>query len=74
MVEQCTDGLSRGNCAEGVMAGQSMVVHVPLNLSCLDRQPKLRDNWISSFVCPRINQQKIEFLSLQNSGLIEVII
>ena len=62
MIAQGTDGLSRGDSAEGVMKGDDMLMHIPLHLSCLDRQPLLRE-WISSFVTPGKGQSKIEFLS-----------
>jgi hypothetical protein len=48
MISQGTDGLSRGDFAEGVMVGQSMLQHVPLRLSALDRQPGLLQ-WIASW-------------------------
>ena len=41
MIEQGTDGLSRGNMFEGVMQGKSMLEFVPLHLSALDRSEKL---------------------------------
>ena len=46
MIEQGTDGLSRGDMYEGVMAGGLMLTHVPLHLSALGRSPKLGE-WIS---------------------------
>jgi hypothetical protein len=48
MTSQGTDGLSRGDFAEGVMVGQSMLQHAPLRLSALDRQPGLLQ-WIASW-------------------------
>ena len=63
MIEQGTDGLSRGDSSEGVMKGQAMLLHVPLHLSCMERQPTLK-NWILSFVSPGSNQQSVEFLEL----------
>jgi hypothetical protein len=48
MISQCTDGLSRGCFSEGVMQGDSMLRHVPLHLSPLERQPSLL-HWIRSW-------------------------
>lgn len=49
MIEQGTDGLSRGNLNEGVMTGASMLSFVPLNKGALDRRPELLD-WIAEWV------------------------
>ena len=49
MIAQGTDGLSRGDLTEGVMAGDSMLSHVPLRFSALDRQPQLV-HWLRSWV------------------------
>jgi hypothetical protein len=49
MIRQGTDGLSRGDLTEGVMAGESMLDHVPLNESVLSRQPDLRA-WVLSWL------------------------
>jgi hypothetical protein len=49
MISQGTDGLSRGDFTEGVMAGQTMLQHVPLRLNALERQPGLL-RWIASWV------------------------
>ena len=48
MIEQGTDGLSRGNLTEGVMTGKAMRWFVPLDLSVLDRVPKVLD-WVRSW-------------------------
>ena len=48
MITQGSDGLSRGNMAEGVMQGTPMGDFVPLHLSALERHPKLKD-WIKSW-------------------------
>ena len=48
MISQGTDGLSRGDMYEGVMRGESMLAHVPLHLSAVDRQPDLLA-WIESW-------------------------
>ena len=61
MIEQGTDGLSRGDMYEGVMAGDSMLTHVPLHLSALERSSKL-ENWISSWALTG-SDQKLEVLS-----------
>jgi hypothetical protein len=43
MIEQDTDGLYRGDLSNGVMAGDSMLFHVPLNTGAFSRSPALRD-------------------------------
>jgi hypothetical protein len=48
MIDQGTDGLSRGDMYEGVMAGESMLLHVPLHLSAIERNPLLVE-WIKSW-------------------------
>ena len=42
MIEQGTDGLSRGDLSEGVMRGQRMLGFVPLHLTVIERSPKLK--------------------------------
>jgi len=49
MIDQGTDGLSRGDLTEGVMTGESMLSHVPLRFTALDRQPLLV-RWVQSWV------------------------
>lgn len=50
MIEQGTDGLSRGNLTEGVMQGtRSMMDFVPLHRSAFERSPALFE-WIESWV------------------------
>jgi hypothetical protein len=54
MIAQGTDGLSRGDVSEGVMAGEAMATFVPLHLSALERDPRILD-WIKTWVgCPNI--------------------
>ena len=48
MIAQGTDGLSCGDLDNGVLAGDSMLLHVPLNVSALDRQPQLRSFFLGS--------------------------
>lgn len=48
MIAQGTDGLSRGNLTEGVMAGRDMLQYVPLHLTALDRQPSILD-WLKEW-------------------------
>jgi hypothetical protein len=45
MIEQGTDGLSRGNLSNGVMAGDHFLKHVPLNKTAFQRQALLEE-WI----------------------------
>jgi hypothetical protein len=49
MIDQGTDGLSRGDLSNGVMAGDSMLSHVPLNQDAFSRSPALED-WLVE--CP----------------------
>jgi hypothetical protein len=48
MIQQGTDGLSRGDLTEGVMQGISMLLYVPLNSSAIQRSPPTLD-WIRSW-------------------------
>ena len=48
MIAQGTDGISRGDMYEGVMKGDSMLSHVPLAYSAVDRSPQLK-KWINSW-------------------------
>jgi len=49
MIAQGTDGLSRGDLTEGVMTGESMLNHVPLHRSALERQSALLP-WLRSWL------------------------
>jgi hypothetical protein len=49
MIAQGTDGLSRGDFTEGVMAGQNMLLHVPVHCTALERQPSIYD-WLSQWI------------------------
>ena len=53
MIAQGTDGLSRGDLMTGVMAGSSMLFHVPLNRHCEERQPGVVP-WLKSNCDDRI--------------------
>jgi len=48
MIEQGTDGLSRGDFTQGVMRGTNMLHFVPLNRDAIARQPSLL-TWIKSW-------------------------
>ena len=48
MIEQGTDGTSRGDHSQGVMKGESMLQHVPLNLGAHVRSSGLID-WLKSW-------------------------
>ena len=50
MIAQGTDGLSRGDMFEGVMKGESMLSHIPLHTSAIDRCGDLLQ-WIKSWAC-----------------------
>ncbi len=45
MIQQGTDGLSRGDLTEGIMAGYEMRCFVPIHLCALDRQPSIL-HWV----------------------------
>ena len=47
MIDQGSDGLSRGNLTEGVMGGKSMEFFVPIHLGAIERSPKILQ-WIES--------------------------
>lgn len=61
MIAQGTDGLSRGDCSEGVMRGDLMLQHVPLHLTCLQRSPALKD-WLRNIATPE-GRGGVHFLS-----------
>ena len=46
MIEQGTDGLSRGDLMTGIMAGSDMLLYVPLNKTVEERQSGVVD-WIT---------------------------
>ncbi len=48
MIEQETDGLSRGEMFEGVMKGESKLSYVPLHLNALERRPLLLE-WLQEW-------------------------
>jgi len=43
MIGQGTDGASRGDMSNGVLAGDYMLKHVPLHLGAFERSPELRN-------------------------------
>ena len=49
MISRGTDGLSRCNLTDGVMAGTPMISFLPLHLSALERQPSVLD-WIHDWL------------------------
>ena len=49
MMQQGSDGLSRGNMMEGVMRGDGMLSFIQLHKSALDEQKNL-ENWIRSWI------------------------
>jgi len=49
MIAQGTNGVSRGNLAEGVMAGKPMASFLPFHLLALDRSPRLVP-WVQSWL------------------------
>ena len=60
MIEQGTDGLSRGDLREGVMQGRSMLDYIPLNDSAVTRFQPLK-SWIDSWSSGSFHE-KTEFL------------
>jgi hypothetical protein len=52
MIQQGTDGISRGNLLEGVMTGRKMISFVPISLGAVERSPKLLQwfrSWTNEF-------------------------
>ena len=49
MIAQGTDGVSRGYLGQGVMAGDTMTVHIPVHLSAVERSPTDLVPWIRSW-------------------------
>lgn len=48
MIAQGTDGLSRGDFSTGIMLGDAMLHHVPINLTAFERSPALLE-WVRSW-------------------------
>ena len=48
MIEQGTDGLSRGTHSQGVMRGMAMKAFIPLHLTALERSSSLEE-WVESW-------------------------
>ena len=48
MIDVGVDGLSRGQLSGGVMAGDTIFLHVPLHLAAPERSPGVTD-WIQSW-------------------------
>lgn len=57
MIQQGTDGVSRGNMTEGVGAGMEMIQFIPLHLGALERHKGLFD-WIKAWA-----GSNVEYLS-----------
>ena len=51
MIQQGSDGLSRGNLLEGVMQGADMLDFIPITARSTDIQPNLAE-WISTWLLP----------------------
>lgn len=49
MIAQGTDGVSRGYLGHGVMAGEAMVMHIPIHISAVTRSPLDLVPWIQSW-------------------------
>ena len=48
MIDQGSDGLSRGNLTEGVMGGKTMEFFVPIHLGAIERSPSIV-TWLKSW-------------------------
>ena len=66
MIEQGSDGLSRGNLTEGVMGGWKMSDFVPLHLNAFERSGKL-EGWIRSW----LDNNKVKAEILKPEGWFE---
>lgn len=49
MIAQGTDGVSRGYLGQGVMAGDTMTIHIPIHLSAVERASTDLVSWIRSW-------------------------
>jgi hypothetical protein len=58
MIEQGTDGLSRGSFLEGVLAGKDMLSFADLSLSAIQRFPKVLD-YVQSWLAPVVGEGKL---------------
>jgi hypothetical protein len=61
MIQQGTDGISRGDFSTGVMGGHSMFNYIPLHMSALERENKLI-GWIKKWVTPQLDDKIVKFL------------
>jgi len=59
MIQQGTDGLSRGDCNEGVMKGVPMLEYIPLDKTCFQRSPLLKEK-IAWCIDPYLKAAKLE--------------
>ena len=48
MINQGTDGVSRGNMMEGVLTGRKMLTYIPIHLSAIERSNKLL-TWVRTW-------------------------
>lgn len=49
MIAQGTDGVSRGYLGQGVMAGNTMTIHIPIHLTAVEWSPTDLVPWIRSW-------------------------
>ena len=61
MIDQGSDGLSRGSLSEGVMRGESMASFIPLHQNAFERSPTLR-SWADKFLSGNKHDDQLEYL------------
>jgi len=66
IIQQGTDGLSRGGFSEGVMKGISILSFVPLHLTAWERASNLKQ-WLIDWMTPSLKQnESLKFLDAQD--------
>ena len=66
MINQGTDGLSRGDKTSGVMSGESMLSFVPLHLTAIDRSVSLKNWLVDLFAGEELRDRETLFLGPDN--------
>ena len=71
MIEQGSDGLSRGNLTEGAMKGKPIRSFVPIHLGALERQIVTVEGWIRSWAGETVESLEPEGWFVRGQNIIE---
>jgi hypothetical protein len=61
MIDQGSDGLSRGSLSEGVMRGEAMISFIPLHQNAFEQNQELR-TWTDEFLAGNKHDDPLEYL------------